>query len=312
MKKALILGAEGQDGVFLRDRLLSQGYNVKGTVRNLSRITENFGNDELNFSILDIKQTADFVEIVNCYQPDEIYNLAGMSSVSASFKNPDLCIETNYHAVERILQSLTEMKYSKKFYQASSSEMFGSFNGVANENTDFAPISPYGHAKALAHKSCLRFRKEFGLKTYCGILFNHESEYRPKSYVSRKITSSLVAIAKGSIDKFTLGNMQISRDWGYAGDYAAAMQLIVQNFTEPVFVVATGQSRTLQEFIRTGLDILKMEGDVTDYVSVSPDLYRPDDLRMSTGDPTRIKRLLGWLPEVSFGEMVKRMIAVDL
>jgi GDPmannose 4,6-dehydratase len=312
MKKALILGAEGQDGVFLHNHLLSQGYEVKGTVKDLTRIPKNIRADKLDFLTLDIIKTADFIEIVKGYQPDEIYNLAGISSVSASFRNPDLCLETNYHAVERMLQSLVNMKYSKKFYQASSSEMFGSFDGIANESTDFSPVSPYGRAKSLAHKSCLRFRKEFGVETYCGILFNHESEFRPKSYVSRKITSSLVEIHKGAIDKFALGNIFISRDWGYAGDYAAAMHMITQCLSEHVFVVATGHSRTLQEFIRYGLDILKMGGDTMDYVSIDPALYRPEDLRRSAGDPTKIREMLGWLPQVSFGEMVERMIAVDL
>lgn len=311
-RKALILGSEGQDGYFLRKLLLHENYSLCCTVKNSERLTQFESSDDLKFEVLNISNTKDFIRIVQDFQPDEIYNLAGMSSVSNSFKFPDLCMESNYLAVKRILDFLRDTNSKSKFYQSSSSEIFGNLIARASENTDYNPVSPYGEAKSMAHQLCIQYRLEFGLNVSTGILFNHESERRSRNFVSRKITSSVAAIKRGEISSFTLGNILISRDWGYAPDYVRAMHLILQAAAPADYVVATGVSRTLGDFIVTALRLAELDGNIEDYVIMDNDLKRETDLITSVGDATKIYDELGWVPKTKFEKMVEIMIATDL
>jgi GDPmannose 4,6-dehydratase len=310
-KKALILGCEGQDGYFLKRLLLSKEYIICGTVKNSHRKTLSESLPGLNIEVLDIADTSKFVKIFEEFQPDEVYNLAGMSSVGKSFLLPDLCMETNYLSVQRILMYLRNKNSAVKFYQSSSSEIFGNRTSSADENASLNPISPYGVSKSLTHELCKKLREEFGLYVSTGILFNHESEIRSTDFVSRKITMSVAAIKKGEISKFTLGNISISRDWGYARDYVRAMHMILEAPIPGDFVVATGVSHTLEEFIVTALRIAGLGTKFHDYVQLDEDLMRSSDLLASVGNASKISRELGWHPEVSFERMIEIMYNHD-
>ena len=310
-RKALILGSEGQDGYFLKRLLLRENYSLCCTVKNAEKKALFKSSDGLKIEVLNISDTESFTRIFQDFQPDEIYNLAGMSSVGSSFKYPDLCMESNFNSVERMLNFLRDTGSKSKFYQSSSSEIFGNLMTSANENSDLNPISPYGKAKSMAHQLCIKYRLEFGLNVSTGILFNHESERRSKTFVSRKITSSVAAIKRGEISNFSLGNILISRDWGYAPDYVRAMHLILQSAPAD-YVVATGVSRTLEDFIITALRVAGLNGKIEDYVKMDNALKRETDLFTSVGDATKIRDELGWFAETKFEKMIEIMVANDL
>jgi GDPmannose 4,6-dehydratase len=306
-KRALIIGADGQDGKFLTSLLNQENYRVLRTVKKLSRV-----KDSKTVDVLDVRDTEKFKALVEDFVPDEIYNLAGMSSVSSSFQNPELCFETNSLAVKNMLAVLKETSPSVKFYQSSSSEMFGDVSQPANEDTKFNPLSPYAESKVDAHLHCKRVRENEGIPVFSGILFNHESEFRPHGFVTRKITSGLVEIFKGKTDPIELGDISIVRDWGYASDHVAAMHKMVLQGEPDDYVVATGISHSLREFIKSGLKILNLPGDIDDYISINSNLFRESELRSSYANPNKINSILGWYPEYSFDQMIEKIVRFEI
>lgn len=306
-RKALILGAEGQDGNFLSKLLQGQNYQILRTVKSKERSATH-----VNCQTLDIRDTSRFSALVSDFAPDEIYNLAGISSVSASFKDPALCMQTNSLAVKGILEVIRNSAPNVKFYHSSSSEMFGNLTEPADETTMLNPLSPYGEAKAQAHLDCGLYRTNYGIQVYTGILFNHESEFRPRSFVTRKITSGLVEILCKNRKQIELGDVSIVRDWGYASDHVAAMHRMISVGAPGDYIVGTGISHTLEDFIRVALNSLDLPAQVHDYVSFDPSLVRVSELKSSYANPNKMKLELGWRPQFSFQQMVEKMIHFDL
>lgn len=331
MKKALITGITGQDGSFLAQSLLEKGYKVFGLIRRNS--AADYGNvnhiaDEIEFIYGDMTDCASLNAAVKQAMPDEVYNLAAQSFVKISWSQPVFTSEVNGVGVLRLLEAIKDIKPDARFYQASTSEMFGLVRQMPqNENTPFYPRSPYGVAKLYGHWIAKNYRESYGMFCSSGILFNHESERRKTEFVTRKITCAAAKIRAGRQDKLYLGNLDAKRDWGYAGDYVEAMYLMLQQDKPDEFVVASGETHSVRDFAsiafeKAGLPLV-WEGSGVDekgidkntgriLVEVSPEFFRPADVSILLGDPSKAERELGWKRKVSFPGLVERMLEHDL
>lgn len=314
MRTALITGITGQDGSHLADLLLSKGYRVHGMVRrastdNFFRIDHILGRIELHQG--DLLDSASLVTIVEKVQPDEVYNLAAMSFVPTSWKQPVLTAEYTGVGVTRILEAIRQAKPDARFYQASSSEMYGKVHETPqSESTMFHPRSPYGVAKCYGHYITMNYRESYNMFACSGILFNHEGPRRGREFVTRKISHGVAMIKLGLETELRLGNLQAKRDWGYAGDYVRAMWLMLQQPEPEDYVVGTGETHTVQEFCEIAFDQAGL--DWRKHVVVDPQFYRPAEVDLLLSDPTKVKTKLGWQPEVSFDQLVRMMVDEDV
>ena len=337
MKTALITGITGQDGSFLAEFLLEKGYEVHGTIRRSSvdfreRIAHLEGKPHFHLHYADLGDSMSMMQVVSKVRPDEIYNLAAQSHVQVSFDSPEFTADVDATGVLRILEAVRLCGLTKtcRIYQASTSELYGKVEEVPqNEKTPFHPYSPYAVAKLYGFWIVKEYREAYNMYCCSGILFNHESERRGETFVTRKITLAAARIAQGKQDKLYLGNLSSLRDWGYAKDYVECMWLILQQSKPDDFVIATGEQHSVREFCelafrRAGIE-LRWEGkdenekgvDVKTgkvLVEVSPDFYRPTDVVNLWGDPTKAKQILGWDPtkKTSFQELVNLMVDADM
>ena len=318
MKTALITGITGQDGHHLTKLLLQKKYRVIGVVngqRNSRQesFVELFPEVELLQG--DLTDFSSLLNIVDLAQPNEIYNLGAISFVGLSFKQPELTANVTGLGMLRLLEAVRKIDKSNsiRIYQASSSEMFGKVRETPQtELTPFYPRSPYGVAKTFAHYSCVNYREAYGMHISSGILFNHEGEYRGHEFVTRKITSNIAKIKLGIQDSFTLGDLSPQRDWGYAGDYVEAMWKMTQQEKPDDFVIATGQTRTVRDFIVAALEAAGLKPDVEKYVSYDQAMKRPSEVDLLVGDASKAKNVLGWEPATSFNQLVSLMVENDL
>ena len=336
MKTALITGVTGQDGSFLSEFLLEKGYDVHGTIRRSSvdyreRIAHLEGRPHFHLHYADLSDSMSIIKVINSVKPDEIYNLAAQSHVQVSFDSPEFTADVDAVGVLRILEGVRQCGLADtcRIYQASTSELYGKVEEVPqNENTPFHPYSPYAVAKLYGYWIVKEYREAYNMFCCSGILFNHESERRGETFVTRKITLAAARIAQGKQDKLYLGNLSSLRDWGYAKDYVECMWLILQYKRPEDFVIATGEQHSVREFAtlafrNVGIDIEwtgegaeekgidKATGKVL--VEVSPDFYRPTDVVNLWGDPTKARADLGWNPQkTSFEELVKIMTDADM
>ncbi len=314
-KRALITGITGQDGSYLAELLLDEGYEVHGMVRRAS--TEKFDRiehlrDRITLHQGDLLDQRSLVDTLRAARPAEVYNLAAMSFVALSWVQPTLTADFTGVGVTRILEALRETCPEARFYQASSSEMFGKVREVPqNEQTPLYPRSPYGVAKVYGHFITINYRESYNLHATSGILFNHESERRGLEFVTRKITWHAAAIKHGLRDKLALGNLDAQRDWGYAKDYVRAMWLMLQQDEPEDFVIATGQTHTVRECVQVAFDEAGFS-DWERYVEIDPQFLRPAEVDLLIGDPTKAKERLGWVPETSFEELIRLMTRCDL
>ncbi len=320
MLRAFITGITGQDGYYLCDFLLNKGYEVHGTIRrsstfNTSRIenliSEHKESGLLNLYYSDLLDSSSLNTLINKIKPDEIYNLAAQSHVAVSFENPVFTTQTGTLGSVSILEALRFADYEAKFYQASSSEMYG--GGVQeklNEESPFDPKSPYAASKVFAHNMTKIYRDSYDLFCVNGILFNHESPFRGETFVTRKITRAVGRIALNLQSKLTLGNLDASRDWGFAGDYVEAMWTMLQHKTPDDWVVATGETHTVKEFAKLAFEEVNLNWE--DYIVSSEKYLRPNEVDYLLGDPTKAKKELKWEPKTSFNELVKMMVDYDL
>ncbi len=311
---ALITGITGQDGSYLAEFLLEKGYEVHGMVRRSS--TERFDRishirDKVHIHQGDLLDQFSLASLIKEIQPDEVYNLAAMSFVPTSWSQPVLTGEFTALGVTRLLEAVRYTKPDTRFYQASSSEMFGKVRqSPQNETTPFYPRSPYGVAKLYGHWITVNYRESYGLFACSGILFNHESPRRGLEFVTRKITDGVARIKHGLQSELRLGNLDAHRDWGYAGDYVRAMWMML-NHTEPAdFVVATGKSHTVREFVELAFELAGL--DPYEYVKVDERLFRPAEVDYLVGDSARAREVLGWRNEVDFRGLVELMLDADL
>lgn len=336
MKTALITGVTGQDGSYLSELLLSKGYDVHGVIRRSSvdyreRIAHIEGNPHFHLHYADLTDSLSVMQVISAVRPDEIYNLAAQSHVQVSFDAPEFTANVDAVGVLRILEAVRLLGLADKcrIYQASTSELFGKVEEVPqNENTPFHPYSPYAVAKLYGYWIVKEYREAYGMFATSGILFNHESERRGETFVTRKITLAAARIAQGKQDKLYLGNLSSLRDWGYAPDYVECMWLILQHDRPEDFVIATGVQHSVREFCQlafkyVGIE-LEFKGEGIDekgidratgrvLVEVSPDFYRPTDVVNLWGDPTKARSILKWNPEkTSFEQLVKIMVDADM
>ena len=313
-RRALITGITGQDGSYLAEFLLEKGYKVYGMVRRSS--SDHFERiahleDRIELREGDLLDQLSIITLLHAIEPHEIYNLAAQSFVPTSWEQPILTSEATALGVTRMLEAIRVVDRSIRFYQASSSEMFGKVReSPQNEKTPFYPRSPYGVAKVYGHYLTVNYRESYGLYAVSGILFNHESPRRGRQFVSRKITLGAAAIKLGLATELRLGNLDAKRDWGYAGDYVDAMWTMMQQSTPDDFVIATGETHTVRElcqiaFARVGLDWAK-------YVVVDATHVRPAEVDLLIGDAGKARRVLGWRQKVSFRELVEMMVDADL
>ena len=316
MKNALIFGVTGQDGSYLADFLLKKNYNVFGTFRRTShklfeRLEEMGNFEKINTIKADLTDQISIQHAIKQSKPDEIYNLASQSFVTASFQQPILTADVTGTGVIRVLEAIREFAPESKFYQASTSEMYGQYPGMKNENSVFKPKSPYGSSKVFAHNLTLNYREAYDLFACCGILFNHESPLRGLEFVTRKITNTFAAIKFHKADKLRLGNIQVKRDWGFAGDYVEAMWLMLQQKKPIDYVIATGKSHSLEEFLTLTAEYSDL-GDWQNFVDIDNSLKRPTDIDELVGDSSKARKELGWKPKVNFKELVKMMVDHDI
>jgi GDPmannose 4,6-dehydratase len=315
MPTALITGITGQDGSYLAELLLDKGYEVHGVVRRAS--TEKFERiDHIRERITlhqgDLLDQRSLVDAMRAARPDEIYNLAAMSFVAVSWVQPTLTAEFTGTGVTRMLEAMREVCPEARFYQASSSEMFGKVREVPqNENTPFHPRSPYGVAKTYGHFITVNYRESYDLFAVCGILFNHEGPRRGLEFVTRKITWHAAAIKHGLRDKLELGNLDARRDWGYAKDYVEAMWLMLQQDTAEDFVIATNEDHSVRECVEVAFDEAGLS-DWQQYVRTDPSLVRPAEVDHLIGDYAKAERILGWRPKTNFEELIRLMTRSDL
>jgi len=331
MKNALITGITGQDGSYLAELLLEKGYNVYGIMRRKSVV--DYGNvdhikDKLHFIYADMTDEISLINAMRISQADEVYNLAAQSFVATSWEQPLATAEIDAIGVTNMLEAIRTVKPSCRFYQASTSEMFGLVQAVPQcETTPFYPRSPYGVAKLYGHWITKNYRESYGLFACSGILFNHESERRGKEFVTRKITDAVARIKQGVLDHVELGNMDAKRDWGHSKDYVRAMWLMLQQDAPDDYVIATNETRTVREFVEiafaqagiqvqwqgTGVDeigIDKATGKTI--VKVNKDFFRPAEVQLLLGNPAKAEEKLGWKREISFAELVQRMVDNDM
>ena len=314
MPRALITGITGQDGGYLAEFLLEKGYDVVGMVRRTSTI--NFERirhiqDKITLVQGDLLDQISLINLLEEYRPDEVYNLAAQSFVPTSFEQPVLTGETTGLGVTRMLDAVRIANKGIKFYQASSSEMFGKVRTVPqNEDTPFYPRSPYGVAKVYGHWITVNYRESYGLFAVSGILFNHESPRRGLEFVTRKVTHGAARIKLGLADELRLGNLEARRDWGYAGDYVRAMWLMLQQDKPDNYVIGSGTTHSVRELCEVAFGCLDLDWEK--YVVVDPKFYRPAEVDLLVSDPSKALRVLGWEPIVSFQELVQMMVGTDL
>ena len=312
--RALITGITGQDGSYLADLLLDKGYDVVGMVRRSS--TETFEriahiHDRVTLVQADLLDQLSIINILEEHRPDEVYNLAAQSFVPTSWVQPVLTGEFDALGVTKVLEAIRLVNKKIRFYQASSSEMFGKVREVPQtENTPFYPRSPYGVAKVYGHFITVNYRESYGIPASSGILFNHESPRRGLEFVTRKITDGAVRIKLGMSDQLALGNLDAKRDWGYAGDYVRAMWLMLQQPVADDFVIATGEMHSVADFCKLAFEHLEL--DYRDYVVKDPRYVRPAEVDLLLGDPSKAKKQLGWEPAVSFKQLVGMMVDADM
>jgi GDPmannose 4,6-dehydratase len=311
---ALITGVAGQDGSYLAELLLEKGYRVVGMERYSSTI--NFERvlhiqDRIELVEADLHDQSSLVNLMEEYRPDEVYNLAAQSFVPVSWKQPVLTGEVTGIGVTRMLEAIRLVQPKTRFYQASSSEMFGKVRAVPqNENTPFYPRSPYGISKVYGHWITVNYRESYDMFAVSGILFNHESPRRGLDFVTRKITHGAARIRLGLTNELRLGNLEARRDWGFAGDYVRAMWLMLQHEQPEDFVIGTGQTHSVRQFCEAAFSTLDL--DYKQYVVQDERFYRPAEVDLLVSDPTKAKKMLGWEPTVHFDELVTMMVEADL
>jgi GDPmannose 4,6-dehydratase len=320
-KRALITGISGQDGSYLAELLLSKGYEVYGVIRRsssfnterLDRIYQDphVADYRLRLVYGDLDDASSLNRALRTVKPDEIYNLGAQSHVRVSFDVPEYTASTVALGTLRLLEAIREsgLEKSVRFYQASSSEMFGGAKPPQSEATPFEPRSPYACAKVFAHQLCQNYREAYGMFICCGILFNHESPRRGIPFVTRKITRAAARIRHGLEKKLYLGNLDAKRDWGFAGDYVEAMWMMLQQAKPDDYVVATGESHTVREVLDISFGALDL--DWNKYVEIDPRYFRPTEVDHLHGDPSKAQRALGWKPKVSFKQLIEMMVRAD-
>lgn len=314
MKRAFITGITGQDGSYLAEFLLEKGYEVIGLVRRTSTVNfERIGHIQDRITIVqgDLLDQTSLTQVLSEYQPDEVYNLAAQSFVQTSWTQAVFTGEVTGLGVTRILDAIRTVDPSIRFYQASSSEMFGKVQEVPQkETTPFYPRSPYGVAKVYGHWITINYRESYDLHATSGILFNHESPRRGLEFVTRKVTDAAARIKLGLQDKVGLGNLEAKRDWGYAGDYVRAMWLMLQQDKPDDYVVSTGKTHSVKRLVEVAFGCVGLNWE--DHVYQDPRFYRPAEVDLLVGDATKAKEKLGWEPEVSFEELIEMMVKADL
>jgi GDPmannose 4,6-dehydratase len=314
MKSALITGITGQDGSYLAEWLLEQGYRVHGLVRRSSTVTfERIWHIQDRVELLsgDLTDQSSLIAALEQAQPDEVYNLAAQSFVQTSWTQPVLTGDVTGLGVTRILDAIRVFNPAIRFYQASSSEMFGKVQAVPQqEDTPFYPRSPYGVAKVYGHWATVNYRESYDLFAVSGILFNHESPRRGLEFVTRKVTDAVARIKVGLQKELRLGNLDAQRDWGFAGDYVRAMWLMLQQDTPDDFVVATGETHSVRELVETAFSFVDLDWEA--YVVQDPRFMRPAEVDLLIGDPSKARESLGWEPDVSFTQLVHMMVEADL
>ena len=320
MKKALITGVTGQDGSYLAELLLSKGYEVHGIIRRASTINtkrlDPIWQDPHESGVRyfnhygDLSDTSSLVNLIRDLEPDEVYNLAAQSHVKVSFEVPEYTSDVSGVGVARLLEAVRASGVGCRFYQASSSEMYGSTPPPQNEATLFHPRSPYGVAKLFGHWMTVNYREAHGLYACSGILFNHESPRRGETFVTRKITRAVAAINAGMQDKLYLGNLDAKRDWGYAPEYVEAMWMMLQQETPDDYVIATGEAHTPREFCEIAFQHIGLDWEK--YVEVDERYFRPSEVDYLLGDPSKAREALGWSPKTLFADLVKIMVDADI
>ncbi|PMP93214.1 MAG: GDP-mannose 4,6-dehydratase [Desulfurella sp.] len=333
MKKALITGIRGQDGAYLAKLLLEKGYKVYGADRRSGdsgnwRLKELGIEQDIEIIYMDLLELTNIRHVISKIMPDEVYNLAAQSFVGVSFEQPILTADIDAIGVLRLLETLRDIKPDTKFYQASTSEMFGKVREIPQtENTPFYPRSPYAVSKVFAHYISVNYREAYNMFTACGILFNHESELRGLEFVTRKTTYAIARIKHGLQDKLVLGNLDSKRDWGYAPEYVYGMYLMLQQDKPDDYILATGETHTIREFVEKAFEIAgfdiewsgegiaskgidKKTGKVL--VEVSKDFYRPSEVELLIGNPQKAKEKLGWQSNTKFDKLVQIMMEADL
>ncbi|NOY62544.1 MAG: GDP-mannose 4,6-dehydratase [Gammaproteobacteria bacterium] len=315
-KTALITGVTGQDGAYLSELLLNKGYKVVGaerrtSTRNRQRLDELNISDDIVFTDFDLADQGNMERTLETHQPDEVYNLAAQSFVALSFEQPVMTGDITGLAVARLLEAIRTVNPKIRFYQASTSEMFGKVQAVPqDETTPFYPRSPYGVAKLYAHWITANYRESYGLLACSGILFNHESPLRGVEFVTRKITLAVARIKHGLQKELRLGNLDAKRDWGYAKEYVEGMYLMQQQETPSDYVLATGETHTVGEFVEAAFTAADLAW--RDYVVIDPAFVRPAEVDLLLGNPGKAKRELKWAPKTAFRELVALMVEADL
>jgi GDPmannose 4,6-dehydratase len=320
-KIALVTGINGQDGSYLAELLIQKGYDVHGVVRRTSQFNRHFIEQtrldavangrvfELHYG--DLADAGSLHRIISICRPQEVYNLAAQSHVRVSFDEPEYAADVNGTGVLRILEAMRQTGVNARFYQASTSELFGKVVEVPQtEHTPFYPRSPYGVAKLYGFWITKNYRESYGLHASNGILFNHESPRRGENFVTRKITMGIAAIRQGRTKEVRLGNLDAKRDWGYAGDYVEAMWLMLQQEKPDDYVVATGETHSVREFLEEAFSYVGLHWE--DYVVVDPRFFRPAEVDVLLGNPAKAKQVLGWEPRVGLRELVRLMVDADL
>ncbi|MBU2583485.1 MAG: GDP-mannose 4,6-dehydratase [Alphaproteobacteria bacterium] len=337
---ALITGATGQDGAFLAELLLAKGYEVHGVKRRSSLINTNrvdhlyqdphVSDGRFSLHYGDLTDSSNLIRLIQETQPSEIYNLAAQSHVAVSFETPEYTANSDAIGTLRLLEAIRILKLEDRcrFYQASTSELYGKVQETPQtERTPFYPRSPYAAAKLYAYWVCINYREAYGIYASNGILFNHEGPTRGETFVTRKITRAVAAIVQGKQDQLYLGNLDAKRDWGYAKDYVEGMWMILQHDQPDDFVLATGETRSVREFVEAAFKCVEVEVDWSGtgedevgidrksgrtLVSIDPRYYRPTEVDLLLGDATKAREILGWQPKTSFNELVKMMVESDL
>jgi GDPmannose 4,6-dehydratase len=311
LKKALITGITGQDGSYLAENLLAKGYEVHGLVRRSSSFNTwriDPIRDQLQLHYGDLVDENSLTRIMAAVGPDEIYNLAAQSHVKVSFEMPEYTADATGFGVLRVLDSVRNLGLKARVYQAGSSEMFGLIPQTGT--TPFHPRSPYGVAKVFGHWICVNYRESYGMHVSNGILFNHESPRRGENFVTRKITLGIAAIVQGRTQELRLGNLEAKRDWGFAGDYVEAMWRMLQQDQPGDYVIATGATHSVQEFVAAAFDCAGL--DWKKHVVIDPRFFRPAEVDLLLGDASHARKVLGWEPTVTFAGLVKLMVDADL
>ena len=315
-KKALITGISGQDGAYLSRLLIGKGYQVTGVLARRSsdslwRLRELNILDYVNLVDADLLDLSSLIRVIDQTEPDEVYNLAAQSFVGNSWNQPILTAEITGLGAIRLLEAIRIINYKTRFYQASSSEMFGKIQSpIQDESTPFYPRSPYGVAKLMAHYATVNYRESFGMFTCSGILFNHESPLRGIEFVTRKITDTIARIKLGEEKNLRLGNLDAKRDWGFAGDYVEAMWLMLQQETPDDFVIATGRTTSVREFCRLAFSHVGL--DYEKFTIVDPTFFRPAEVDILLGDSKKAQRILDWKPSTKLENLIELMVNADL